>query len=288
VIPIVVCADDFGHSSGTSLAILWLLQRRAINATSCMVGGQAWPAMAPALRHAADADPRLAVGLHLNFTERLAQAGEGPRTGSQPAGLAALLAPPRRSNQGLIADSIAGQWDAFVTAFGREPDFVDGHHHAHLAPGVQAALVAFLARIQFAGWVRQCRTSSARPGTKRLALDQLSDQFRQRGERQGLTFNTGFGGLRGFRQDENLEALWRTDLAAMRRGGVLMVHPGDDSASRSGDSIGSHRRREAGLLAQGVIPRILNDLGCRLDRWPAVRQQASTAHCQTRTTSPPG
>ena len=288
MIPIVICADDFGHTCGTSLAILQLLQSRAINATSCMVGGPAWPSMAPTLRRVADADPHLAVGLHLNFTERLALIEGGGWPGSQATGLSTLLSPSRQPDHGRVAASIAGQWDAFIAVFGREPDFVDGHHHAHLAPGVQAPLVAFLARVRFRGWVRQCRTSSGRPGLKRLALDPLSDQVRRRGERRSLAFNAGFGGLRGFQPGEDLRAVWRTDLAAMRRGGVLMVHPGDGGSAQPRDPIGTLRRQEAGLLAQGVMSRILDDLGCRMDPWPAIRRPAPLAGSEARATRASG
>ena len=56
---------------------------------------------------------------------------------------------------------IATQLKAFVTAFGRAPDFVDGHQHVHLFPQVREPLLEMVKEVAPQAWVRQCGRVSA-------------------------------------------------------------------------------------------------------------------------------
>ena len=40
----------------------------------------------------------------------------------------------------LLTAEITRQFEAFAAAFGRPPDFVDGHHHVHLFPQIRDAV----------------------------------------------------------------------------------------------------------------------------------------------------
>ena len=76
------------------------------------------------------------------------------------------------------------QIEAFRQAFGRPPDFIDGHQHVHLLPQVGDALLAVMKERTPAAWVRQCgRTSplmKRRGHAKAHLLDVLSRRMRRR------------------------------------------------------------------------------------------------------------
>ena len=56
----------------------------------------------------------------------------------------------------LLDAEIAGQFAAFAGAFGRAPDYVDGHQHIHLFPQVREALLRVTRHAAPHAWLRQC------------------------------------------------------------------------------------------------------------------------------------
>ena len=40
-----------------------------------------------------------------------------------------------------MRDELRRQWDAFIESRGRPPDFLDGHQHIHLLPGVRQVVL---------------------------------------------------------------------------------------------------------------------------------------------------
>jgi chitin disaccharide deacetylase len=247
---IVICADDYGADEGTSAVIRELLQAGRLDATSCLVEAEGWPAAAQPLARLARRKRSLEIGLHLNLTERLPNTGDPDVIApiSRHIARAVLPAPVERIDA--FHAAFRAQWEVFIGAFGRAPDFVDGHEHVHLFPGPRTAFFALLDDVGFKGWVRQCATSSKRGNWKRMLLDPASRDFTACAATLGLTVNPGFGGLRHFDPREDMAALWREDLAAMREaGGVLMTHPGAVSADRAGQC----RAQEAALLAAAAL-----------------------------------
>src|SRR5215211_4736326 len=119
-----------------------------------MANCPAFAAMAPELKAL---DGRIGIGLHLNLT-----AGRplGPMPGFAPRGsfpgngemIARALAGrlPREE----ISAEIERQLDGFEAAFGRAPDFVDGHQHVHVLPGVRSELLRVLAHRAAGLWLR--------------------------------------------------------------------------------------------------------------------------------------
>lgn len=253
---IVVCADDYGADVASDGVVLALLGQGALGATTCLVGGPAWSQTAPALRDLAASDD-VAIGLHLNLTQTCTD-GEGGRAFAPiSAQIVRALLPTDPVREAAVLSTFAQQWSAFEGAIGRPPDFVDGHEHVHLFPASRRALFRLCETTSFQGWLRQCRTSSARMSAKRLLLDPFSSTFAREATAHGLAVNRGFGGLRGFDPAEDIGQLWRTDLGAMAEGGVLMVHPGAADGTRAGDC----RAQEAALLTSGWMARTLGELG---------------------------
>jgi chitin disaccharide deacetylase len=253
-----LCADDYGISPAVNRAIRDLVENGRLNATSAMVVG---PAIGRdevnALKAAAKANPRCAIGLHVTLTAPFRPLTMHFRPIEDGLFLAhtALL---RRGLTGrldseLIRIEVAEQLASFVDLFGRPPDFVDGHQHAQLYPGVRAAFLAAVKEAAPTAWIRQCgrdrpwiqRLDSA----KALVLDLLSAQFRKRAARAGLTFNPVFAGAYDFSKEPDFGALMRQFLQGMPEAGVVMCHPGIvDDVLISLDPLTVQREREYEFL----------------------------------------
>jgi chitin disaccharide deacetylase len=132
---VIICADDYAQSAAIDAAILTLIERGILTATSCMTLSPRWPDSArqitPQLRTKAD------LGLHLDFT----QFSRTMRV-SHPVlvlrSLSGLL-----STQKVMAN-IKQQLDAFEDALHTPPDYIDGHLHVHQLPVIREALITIL------------------------------------------------------------------------------------------------------------------------------------------------
>ena len=253
-----LCADDYGISPGVNRAIRDLIEKGRLNATSVMVVG---PAISRdevnALVASARSNSRCAIGLHVTLTApfRPLTMHYRPLEGGLFLPHPALL---RRGMTGrldfeLVHTEVTVQIEAFVDLFGRAPDYVDGHQHAHLFPGVRRAFLAAVKAAAPGAWIRQCGRN--RPWTQRLdspkalVLDTLSAQFRKRAARVGLTFNPAFAGAYDFSKEPEFGSLMRQFLQGMAEGGVVMCHPGVvDDVLISLDPLTVQREREYEFL----------------------------------------
>jgi predicted glycoside hydrolase/deacetylase ChbG (UPF0249 family) len=243
---LVLCADDFGLSSGVNAAILDLIAAGRLSATSCMTALPGWSDGAPALRERRGG---AAVGLHLTLTE-------GP--GAVPLGSLMRASLLGRLPEASITAAIEHQLDAFEAQLGQAPDFVDGHQHIHAFPGVRGPLMTALLRRYGAAapWVRDPRPpfSGHDAPVKAVVLRLMARGFGAALDRAGLRYSRHFAGLYslGLRADfPRLMAGWLRDLPA---GGLVMCHPGraDDAAD-----LAPVRAAEAAHLAG---PRFAEDL----------------------------
>lgn len=253
-----LCADDYGISPGVNRAIRDLIENGRLNATSAMVAG---PAIGrdevSALKAAATANPRCAIGLHATLTAPFRPLTmhfrpiEGglflPHTQLLRRGLTGRL------DFEVIHTELTVQITTFVELFGRSPDFVDGHQHVQLYPGVRKAFLAAVKQAAPDAWIRQCGRD--RPWVQRLdspkafVLDVLSTQFRKRAAHTGLTFNPAFAGAYDFSKEPDFGALMRQFLQGMPEAGVVMCHPGVvDDVLISLDPLTVQREREYEFL----------------------------------------
>jgi predicted glycoside hydrolase/deacetylase ChbG (UPF0249 family) len=110
---LIISADDYGYSPAYDRGILEAAGAGAVDAVSAMVD-----------REGLDPEPLLAtgveIGLHLELAPLKGRAGEGERRDA--------VAELRR------------QLGRFEELFGRRAAYLDGHHHAHAAPGLAAAI----------------------------------------------------------------------------------------------------------------------------------------------------
>ena len=262
-----LCADDYGLSPGVNCAIRDLIERGRLNATSVMVVG---PSIGrdevSALRTAAANSPRCAIGLHVTLT-----APFRPLTMHfQPLDGGMFLAFPKLLRAGLLRRldpeimhaELMVQLSAFNEMFGRAPDFVDGHQHAQLFPGVRDAFLTAVKEAAPNAWVRQGGRNqplARRLGTpKALFLDILSAQFRTRASRANIAFNPGFAGAYDFSQSPDFSTLMRQFLEGLPEGGLIMCHPGFvDETLVSLDPLTDQREHEYAFLGGEHFPPLL-------------------------------
>ena len=245
---LILCADDFALTPGTSRVIAELARSGKLNATGCMVARPGWKTDAALLR---DLPAGFQVGLHLVLTEdaplkpmpRLAPDGRLP-------GINALGSAARAGALPLdeIAGEVAAQFDRFVAVLGRPPAFVDGHQHAHHHPGIREIVLDATAARAPGAWVRNCADQVAAMLARPFRGKALASAFHSRGlakaaAARGLACNEGFAGHYGFSGD--YAALFPRFLARPGATHLVMCHPG---TAEPGDVIGSARVVEAAAL----------------------------------------
>lgn len=267
-----LCADDYGISPGVNAAILDLVARRRINAASAMVVAPSFSVRAAnALREAAG--KHAAIGLHLTLTApfRPLSHGFAPRRHAAFLSLAAVMrrAHLRALRPEWLTIETMRQVQAFQSAFGRAPDFVDGHQHVQLFPQIGDALLRVVKDAAPNAWVRQCGRSL--PAHRRLVdrkallLDALSRRFRRLAARQGVRTNPGFAGAYAFRAGSDYAKLFAKFLDHLPDGGVIMCHPGQTDADlRQLDPLTDLRDREYAFFLGEDFPRLLAERGVAL------------------------
>jgi predicted glycoside hydrolase/deacetylase ChbG (UPF0249 family) len=135
---LILSADDFGLSPGVSRAILELIARGRIQATSVMV---VYPDSRSAMAELKTFRGSIDIGLHIVLTHR-SMAKDLLRSSRQPTFARVWLL----SHLGLldgkkIRTELESQFQEFRQQFGFEPDFIDGHQHVHQLPQVREILV---------------------------------------------------------------------------------------------------------------------------------------------------
>jgi len=268
-----LCADDYGMSPGVSEGIRRLIARRRLNATSVMVVSPHFnPDEARALDDLNAGETRAAIGLHVTLTAPFAPMSEG----FVPLRKNAFLPMPEMMSRGIarqlkpepLVIEIGTQLRLFLEAFGRLPDFIDGHQHVHLAPQVRDALLKVVTEAAPNVWVRQCgRPPGARRlrDVKPLVLDILSVGLRRKAQRLGIATNPAFAGSYEFTAKADFAKLFLGFLTDMPDGGLIMCHPGFvDAELRGLDPLTDLREREFAYLDSDAFPALMAARGVTL------------------------
>ncbi|MEH2529527.1 putative glycoside hydrolase/deacetylase ChbG (UPF0249 family) [Bradyrhizobium sp. AZCC 1588] len=262
-----LCADDYGLAEGVNRAIRDLIGRGRLNATSVMVVGAAiGRTEVAALQEVAAASPRCAIGLHATLTApfRPLTMHFRPVDGGLFLPFPKLLRAGllRRLDSEMIEDELAAQLAVFKDLFGRAPDFVDGHQHAQLFPGVRDAFLRAVKEAAPSAWVRQ--GGRLKPLGQRLSepkalvLDVLSAQFRKRAVDAKIPFNPVFAGAYDFSKEPDFGLLMRQFLEGLPEDGLVMCHPGFVDETLEGlDPLTTQREAEHAFLASDRFPTLL-------------------------------
>jgi predicted glycoside hydrolase/deacetylase ChbG (UPF0249 family) len=262
----VLCADDFALTDGVSRSILALLEAGKLSAAGAMTNRPHWLNFAAAFGALAD---RADLGLHLNLTctaplgamPRVAPGGELPLLGDL-ARAAATSSTARRE----IAAEIARQLDAFEDGLGRPPDFIDGHQHVHVLPGVRGALLDAVAKRYPKGslYLRDPHDAPAAIRArgvavgKALTISALALGFRRAARQRGFPVNHGFSGVAPFDPTSDFAADLQRFLLRPGPAHLVMCHPGfiDDELARVEPVVVTRPVEHAALM--GFVPEGLS------------------------------
>jgi len=269
-----LCADDYGISESVNIAIRDLVVRGRLNATSVMTVAPSMQRWEAAALERLNADKRrVAIGLHLTLSapfRPLSQDFAPLRQGIfLPLAMTLGLACLRRLHRDALAAEIAEQLRLFVEAFGRPPDFIDGHQHVHLFPQISEIVLSLTKERIPAAWVRQC--GNVLPATQKLLdqkgllIDVLSRGFRRRARALGVRTNPAFAGTYSFGGRANFAEIFPRFLDGLPNGSVVMCHPGFvDDELRSLDPLTNEREREFAYFAGDAFPAVLAQHGLTL------------------------
>jgi hopanoid biosynthesis associated protein HpnK len=256
---LIVTADDFGLAVPVNEAVELGHLQGILTSASLMVTA---PAVADAVERARRL-PRLAVGLHLVLVDgrpalppdRIPDlVGPDGRFASDPIRLGARIYLSSRA-QAQAESEIRAQLAAFLRT-GLRLDHVDGHHHFHLHPTVQAILVRLAREFGIAAIRVPDEPALAPPaGARRRVRDWLAafplrdraPAMKRRLARAGIRFNDS---ILGVADSGHVDAARMRALLSALPDGVteLYVHP----ATRrwdGADTLPDRYRPEAELAA---------------------------------------
>jgi predicted glycoside hydrolase/deacetylase ChbG (UPF0249 family) len=277
MIPVALCADDYGISPGVDDGILALAEHGRITAFSCMTASPRWQQAATRL---APLFGKCDIGLHLTLTQlaplgampKLAPDGRFPQMGKLY--LDALMG---RLDVDEIVAEVGRQIDAFSAATGRAPDFLDGHHHVHQLPVVRTIVAETWRRRGLHGWIRNTATSPRQIIARGVAMPRAAvlaifgDGARRTWKALGIATNADFSGVRNFDEPPPFGALMQRYLKNARSGLLVMCHPGtpDEELGRI-DHVTAPRAEELRYLSSDEFSADLAAAGCELVRLSAL------------------
>jgi chitin disaccharide deacetylase len=269
-----LCADDYGISTSVNAAICDLVMRGRLNATSVMVVAPSFQ-RSEALRLGLlnVGAERVSIGLHVTLT-----APFRPLSAKYEARYPDSFLPLKETmfaafrgqfDVDTVASEVTMQIKVFLAAFGRLPDFVDGHHHVHLLPQIRDAVLRVVRQLAPNAWVRQCGRAlpllSRFGDTKGLFLDLLSHSFRARAAECGVATNAAFAGTYDFRGTTPFAKRFPRFLRWLPDRSVVMCHPGFvDSELKELDPLTGSREQEYAFFVGENFPGLLLSHGVAL------------------------
>jgi len=276
---VAICADDYGLSYAVSAGILEALDAGRLTAVSALVNGPRWPAMGrELLRHCRNAD----IGLHFNLTlgRPLGHMPNFAPTGTfPPVSKVIHMAMRGKLPMDEIRAEIDRQLDRFEAVMERRPDFVDGHQHVHVLPGIREALLdAMLARrLEGRAWLRNAADGVYRIAARRthaskaLAVRALASGFYRAAHWRGFAVNDGFAGFSDFDPGKDYAKAFESYLRAPGRAHLIMCHPGHvDEELKAQDPVTITREQELAFLLSPRLPEMLEKRGLKLARLSAA------------------
>jgi predicted glycoside hydrolase/deacetylase ChbG (UPF0249 family) len=281
---IVLCADDYGMSDGVSAGIEELVALGRLSATSAMTSLPAWRRCGPRLRQLVAEHP-IDVGLHLTLTDQ------------RPLTRAISLADDGRLHSGWrlmgsafahtllldeVRDEMCAQLDAFEDVWGAPPDYIDGHQHVHLLPGVRTVVIEEMARrYNGTAWLRSCHEPVAQARargigfTRAVAIGTLGLGLEAHAARFGIPTNDSFRGIYDFTDRPPYAEVFRRSLTGPGNRILVHCHPGHvDDELRTLDPLQEQRERELAYFASPECGEALDAAGMRLGRFRDIEPES--------------
>src|SRR6516225_9578105 len=136
---LIVNADDLGWTEGVNRGIVEAHQKGLVTSCSLMANGRAFESAF----EAAQSNPQLGIGVHLNLSDGPPTApaeevrGLLNEVGELEDGPESLLL--RIASRSIAMEEVEREWDAQIQKVRRngiEPTHLDGHKHVHMLPGL--------------------------------------------------------------------------------------------------------------------------------------------------------
>ena len=257
-----VIADDYGLSPGVSAAILDLLQQGRLSGTGCMTVFPDWHEHAARLSKV-----NAAIGLHLTLTDQVALTG-GSRlsVGGRLPSFArlVLVSTADRKQMQLVHAELDAQLVRFQDAFGRSPDYMDGHQHVHFLPVVRDWLKA-----RFRGgskpWLRGAPMPLRGVGSdarKVRTIRAFAAGFDRAMTAAGFAVKGPLAGAYDWRRPQGFVTALDVAFGGLPDGGIFMCHPGAvDDVLQSRDGFVDGRPIEYALLGSDLFASRLASAG---------------------------
>ena len=281
---LIVNADDLGWTEGVNRGIVEAHRRGLVTSSSLLANGRAFESAVAA----AQSNPQLGIGVHLNLSDGPPTApaeevhgllNEGGHLEEGPESL--LL---RIASRSLAVEEVEREWDAQiqkVRSAGIEPTHLDGHKHVQMLPG----LFEIALRLAKKHGIRAIRVaheestlrsvlSSAgqrrtgvvlKQGVQARGLKLLAPDAREMAEHAGIATADYFCGIAqtGALTREGVEKL----LESLPDGTTeLMCHPGyaDEELRRTGTRLQESRETELQILTDAKVRKLVATRGIRL------------------------
>lgn len=225
---VTLCADDYGQNPEISQAIVDLIDKKILTATSSITSSPYWLKESNSLIPFKD---KIDLGLHFNLTE-------GPLLIiKQPFSLKKCILHSflNQLDKTLIEAELNAQIDEFVAGVGQLPDFIDGHQHIHQLPVIRDILIK----------VYNKRLKSNQTYIRALVDDQFYSRFHSTayfkesmiqmlGARpfkkllltHHIPHNVSFAGIYNFNASKKYPQFFACFLKQIADGGLIMCHPG--------------------------------------------------------------
>ena len=249
---LILCADDFGLSEEVSHGIIALARDHRLSATSCMTESKRWPEDARLL---SQLDDSVCVGMHFNLTE-------GLHPDDRSLGTCILQALTGQLGRAELTERFTQQLDLFEQHAGRAPDFVDGHQHVHILPGVRQVVFDVLQQ-RYVDKLPALRHVGGQlrlpwPGFKSLVIQLLQTGFHRQALSRGFTLNRHFAGIYNFADADQYASMMQDWLANLPDNTLMMCHPARFEHAAMNDSMDQARQREYEFFASETFTTLLN------------------------------
>ena len=281
---LIVNADDLGWTEGVNRGIVDAHREGLVTSSSLLANGRAF---ASALA-AAQSNPQLGVGVHLNLSDGPPTAaaeevrGLLNKGGDLEEGPESLLL--RIASRDLALQEVEREWDAQIQKVrdaGIRPTHLDGHKHVQMLPGlfeialrlakkhgIHAIRVAHeesTLRSMLASAGGQKSAVVFKQGVQARGLKLLAPDAREMADHAGVATADYFCGIAqtGALTREGVEKL----LENLPDGTTeLMCHPGyvDEELRKTGTRLQESRQTELEILTDGRIRKLVATRGIRL------------------------
>ncbi len=264
---LALCADDFGLSESISAAITALVQQQRLTSVSCITNAANFATAAQTLQPYIS---HVEVGLHFNLTEgqplSAALAAHWPELPS--VGKLILRTHLGAIPRAAIEQELDAQWQGFYRAFGKEPDFIDGHQHVHDLPGIRGVVLAKARAQQIPPWIRNTGNIHGNGyAFKRRVIEFTGGRaLRRQLHQQQLRNNSVLLGVYDFspRDYRALMQSWLTRLPSS--GGLIFCHPGLLTVSDHNSAMANCRAAEHRYFASNEFVQDLHSAHVQLQR----------------------